>query len=196
MGYRRAARPDSAYPAGSWDVAGRGPDPASWVYRLDLYSPSGSVTRIYPAASVLHFRYAPEPERPWTSPSPLGYARATGKLAANLELRLGEEAGSRVGYVLPVPADGGTGDEDDPLADLKQDLAALSGNTALVETTSAAWGEGRGAAPQSDWKTPTAGSESARKPGGASRRFGSEHSSGVRRSAGAGVRQIRRDEPT
>ena len=76
------------------------------------------------------------------------------------------------------------------------DLAAISGNTALVETTSAAWGEGRGAAPQSDWKTPTAGSESARKPGGTSRRFGGEHSSGVRRSAGAGVRQIRRDEPS
>ena len=101
---------------------------------------------------MLHFRYAPEPERPWSSPSPLGYARATGRLAANLELRLGEESGARVGYVLPVPADGGDGSTEDPLASLKKDLAALQGNTALVETTSAGYGEGRAAAPLADWK--------------------------------------------
>ena len=138
-------------PAASWDVAG-GPDVRSWVYRLDLAAPSGAKTRIYPSASVLHFRYAPEPERPWTSPSPLGYARQTGKLAANLELRLGQEAGSRVGYLLPVPADGGDGSVDDPLASLKSDLGSLAGSVALVETTSAGYGEGRAAAPQSDWK--------------------------------------------
>ena len=138
-------------PASSWDVAG-GPDASSWQYRVDMQGPSGGATRIYPSASVLHFRYAPEPERPWSSPSPLGYARQTGKLAANLELRLGEEAGSRVGYLLAVPADGGDGSVDDPLASLKSDLGALAGSVALVETTSAGYGEGRAAAPQSDWK--------------------------------------------
>ncbi len=138
-------------PAGSWDIAGRS-DPASWQYRLDMFGPSGSETRIYPSESVLHFRYAPEPERPWSSPSPLGYARATGRLAGNLELRLGEESGARTGYLLPVPADGGDGSTEDPLASLKADLGALAGNTALVETVASAWGEGKGAAPQSDWK--------------------------------------------
>ena len=138
-------------PAGSWDIAG-GSNPKSWVYRLDLFGPSGNETRVYPAASVLHFRYASDPERPWHGISPLGYARATGKLAANLELRLGEEAGARVGYLLPVPADGGDGAVGDPLSSLKADLGALAGNTALIETTSAGFGEGRAAAPQSDWK--------------------------------------------
>ena len=138
-------------PAGSWDIAG-GSNPKSWVYRFDTFGPSGGETRVYPAASVLHFKYATDPERPWAGLSPLGYARATGRLAANLELRLGEEAGARVGYLLPVPADGGSGDADDPLASLKNDLAALQGNTALIETTSAGFGEGRAAAPQSDWK--------------------------------------------
>ena len=138
-------------PAGSWDIAG-GSNPETWVYRLDTFGPSGSETRVYPASSVLHFRYAPEPERPWSSPSPLGYARATGRLAANLELRLGEEAGAPTGSLLAVPSDGGDGSTDDPLASLKTDLGALRGSVALVETTSGGWSEGRAAAPQSDWK--------------------------------------------
>ena len=138
-------------PAASWDIAG-GSSPASWRYRLDRAGPSGTETRIYPSASVLSFLYAPEPERPWTSPSPLGYARQTGRLAANLELRLAEETNAKVGYLLPVPSDGGDGSADDPLGSLKNDLAALAGNTALIETTSAGFGEGRAAAPLADWK--------------------------------------------
>ena len=139
-------------PAASWDVAG-GADPASWFYRLDLFGPSGGETRVYPASSVCHFRFASDPERPWAGIAPLGYARATGKLAGNLELRLGEEASASVGSLLPIPSDGGDGDVDnDPLASLKADLKNLQGSTALVETTSAAWGEGRAASPLSDWQ--------------------------------------------
>ena len=52
-------------PAGSWDIAGGGASPESWGYRLDMHGPSGSETRVYPAASVLHFKYATDPERPW-----------------------------------------------------------------------------------------------------------------------------------
>ena len=137
-------------PVGSWDVAG-GPAASSWQYRLDMFGPSGNETRIYPASSVLHLKYASDPGRPWAGVSPLGYARQTGRLAANLELRLAEEAGSKVGYLLPVPSDGGDGSTEDPLASLKNDLAALAGNTALVETTAAGYGEGRAAAPLSDW---------------------------------------------
>ena len=83
---------------------------------------------------------------------PLGWARATGTLAANLETRLGEEAGGPVGHLLPVPADGGDGSEADPLASLKADLAAGRGRTMLIETTSAGYGEGRQAAPAEDWR--------------------------------------------
>ena len=91
-------------PAGSWDIAG-GSDPASWIYRLDLHGPSGGETRIYPAASDSALSNMRRTLRgPWHGISPLGYARLSGKLAANLELRLGEEAGARVGYLLPVPS--------------------------------------------------------------------------------------------
>ena len=89
---------------------------------------------------------------PWYGISPLGWARSTGTLAANLETRLGEEAGGPVGHVIPVPQDGGDGTDDDPLAQFKIDLAAARGRTILAETTAAAWGDGKAAAPQADYR--------------------------------------------
>ena len=138
-------------PAGSWDVRG-GWDPESWWYRVDLFGPSGNISRYVPAAAVVHCRYAVDPARPWWGVSPLDWARDTGTLAAHLEKRLGEEAGGAVAHVLPVPQDGGDGEGTDPLADLKADIRTARGRTVLTETTAAGWGEGRGAAPQSDWQ--------------------------------------------
>ena len=48
-------------PAGSWDVRG-GWDPSDWWYRLDLFGPSGNVTRLVPSASVVHLRYGVDPD--------------------------------------------------------------------------------------------------------------------------------------
>ena len=141
-------------PAGSWDVRG-GPDPETWWYRLDLFGASDHATRVLPAANVVHVRYAVDPARPWLGISPLGAARDTGKLAANLERRLGQEAGSPVGGLLAVPVDpGGEDDAEDAggLGALNADLRGAKGKTVLVETTAAGWGEGKGAAPLSDWK--------------------------------------------
>ena len=138
-------------PVGSWDV--RGPaDESAWWYRCDVFGPSGNETRFVPSGSVIHARYAVDASRPWFGLAPLQWARATGTLAANLETRLGEEAGGPVGHLLPVPADGGDGSDDDPTKMLKADLAAGKGRTMLVETTSAGFGEGRQAAPAEDWK--------------------------------------------
>lgn len=136
---------------GSWDVRG-GPAEESWWYRCDRFGPSGNLTELVPGAAVLHARYAVDSARPWHGISPLGWARTTGALAANLETRLGEEAGGPVGHVLPVPADGGDGEDDDPLAMFKADLAAAKGRTILAETTAAGWGEGKAAAPLSDYQ--------------------------------------------
>ena len=137
-------------PCGSWDVRG-GWREDTWLYRVDTFGPSGNDTHFVPASKVVHVRYAVDPSRPWLGISPLGWARTTGTLAANLEQRLGEEAGAPVGSVLPIPQDGGDGTEDDPLAQLKLDLAAARGRQVLTETTAAGWGEGRGSAPQADW---------------------------------------------
>ena len=138
-------------PVGSWDIAGISPSPSTWVYRCDTFGPSGNTTRIVPASGVVHCRYAFEPSRPWAGISPLGWAIATGTLAANLERVLGQESGGVVAHVLPVPQDGGDGSADDPLRALKRDVARAKGSTVLTETTADAFGEGSAAAPRSDW---------------------------------------------
>ena len=138
-------------PAGSWDVRGRF-DPVTWRYRCDLFGPSGNVTRNLPGAAVAHGRYSVDPARPWWGVSPLGWARLTGKLHANLEDAIADEASGTRGHVLPVPQGPDTGDDTDPLADLRADIASLRGKTVLAETTSAGWGEGQMAAPAADWR--------------------------------------------
>ena len=54
--------------------------------------------------------------------------------------------------LIPVPQDGGDGGDGDPLAGLKSDIKNGKGRALVVETTAAGWGEGKAAAPQSDWK--------------------------------------------
>ena len=138
-------------PAGSWDVRGR-PDPDTWHYRCDTFGPSGNVTRNLPGAAVIHGRYSVDPARPWWGVSPLGWARLTGKLHANLEDAIADEAGGTRGHILPVPQGPATDDDTDPLADLRADIASLRGKTVLAETVAAAWGEGTLAAPVADWR--------------------------------------------
>ena len=137
-------------PCGSWDVRGDD-DPETWLVRGDLFGPSGNRTVFRPHAAFIHARYAVDPARPWYGIGPLGWARHTGTLAANLENKLGQEAGGPVGHVIPVPTDGGDGGEDDALAMLKRDVAAARGRTILTETTAAGYGEGKSAAPARDW---------------------------------------------
>lgn len=142
-------------PAGTWDVRG-GWSENDWTYRVDLFGASEHTTELLPSAGVVHPRYAVDPARPWLGVAPLKWARLTGTLAANLETRLGEEAGASVGSFVPIPDqhDGGDGDEDtDPLAQLKADIRAAKGRQLLIETTSAGWGTGQGSAPQRDWQS-------------------------------------------
>ena len=69
-------------PADHYDIDG-GPHPDSWVYRVTVGGPSGTMTwPAIPASSVLHIRYAVEPSRPWRGNSPLQVAALAGKLSA------------------------------------------------------------------------------------------------------------------
>ena len=77
-------------PVSLWEVHGSD-DPASWTYRCTVSGPD--VTRLVtlPAASVLHFRYAPHPSRPWAGRSPVALARDTAQAAGRLEKATSEE---------------------------------------------------------------------------------------------------------
>ena len=139
-------------PCGFAYAHGDGPEEESWTYNVTLYGPTDSRHEWVPSASMLHTRYSVDGSRPWFGQGPLHWAHRTGSLAGVLETRLSEEAGGPVGHILAVPADGGDGSDDDPLAVLKSDLANAKGRTVLAETTAAGWGEGKTAAPQVDLK--------------------------------------------
>ena len=134
-------------PAAAWDVTGAA-DSTTWRYRCDLAGPSGSTNISRPAEGVIHCRYSTDPARPWVGVGPLDRARLSGRLSAELEAALGDEASGTRGYVLPIPSDG----QDSSVADLRRDIGSLGGKTALVETAMAGWGDGRMAAPRGDYQ--------------------------------------------
>ena len=110
-----------------------------------------------PHSQVIHARYAVDPARPWLGLGPLAWARHTASLAANLELRLSQEAGGPSGYVLPMPEpDTPEGDDDDPTTDpltqIARAIGSLSGSTKLVPSTSGGWGGDMSDRPRQDWQ--------------------------------------------
>ena len=138
-------------PASSWHWEGNH-DPESWTVRATVYGPSTSTTWNLPAAGVVFVRWGGTPGQPYVGTGPLSWAHTTARLQSETERSLADEAGGPLAQLLAVPQDGGDGGGDDPLAGLKLDIAAARGKALLVETTSSGWGEGRAAAPQSDWK--------------------------------------------
>ena len=128
------------------------PNELDWVYQSSVYTPSGNRTQWVLGAAMLHCRHSVDPARPWVGIPAWRWASSAGSLAAYTEKRLAEEASGAVGRVIPLPpAMAGPGDED-KLAAFKADFANLRGKATLVPTTADGGGEGRGAAPQRDWR--------------------------------------------
>ena len=138
-------------PAASWDVNG-GPDPRTWWYRADVFAPNAVNTLHLPRAAVVHAQWATNSEEPWRGRAPWSFANLSAAMLAALERRLGQEADMPTGALLPVPADGGDGTDNDPLKALKTALGKLEGEYALIETTASGWGQGMSEAPRQDWK--------------------------------------------
>ena len=137
--------------ASHWALTG-GSNPSSWRYRLELAGPSGSESIFMPSEGVLHFSWGHDPDRPWAATSPMGFSASSAASAAGLEQRLSEELSGPVANILPIPADGGDGSDDDPLASLKNDIANARGSALLIETVRGGYGEGQAAAPAQDWQ--------------------------------------------
>ena len=84
-------------PAESHDVSG-GPFPEEWEYTVTLGGPSKTMTHEFvPAASVLHFRYAADPARPWRGNGPVEVAALAGRMSAETVRALAGESSGPVG---------------------------------------------------------------------------------------------------
>ena len=138
-------------PAASWHFEGNH-DPASWTVRVTAYGPSTSTTWNLPASSVIFVRWGGTPGLPYVGTSPTSWAASSARLHSEAERSLADESAGPLAQVVTVPSDGGDGSDDDPLKNLKADIKAARGRALLVETTGAAWGEGRANAPQRDWQ--------------------------------------------
>ena len=122
-------------PAASHDVDG-GPDPSTWQYRLTISGPERTHTYSrQPAASVLHFTYGRDPERPWRGYGPLQVAQLAGRLSAETAAALADEASGPRGAFLPTPAPGA----DSSVGNMKGDIRTAKGDLLMVQ--SGDWGE-------------------------------------------------------
>lgn len=102
---------------------------------------------IQPGMRQLHLRYSTDVHS-GRGIGPLGRASSLVSLVNTLENSLAKEAGSLVGYILPIPTDG----QDASVAQLRRDLQALDGKIALVETAAGGWDAGRAAAPRREYE--------------------------------------------
>ena len=138
-------------PASSWHWEGTH-DPATWTVRATAYGPSTSTTWNLPASGVVFVRWGGTPGEPYVGTGPLAWAHTTARLQSETERSLADEAGGPLAQLLAIPQDGGDDGDGDPLAMLKADIRQARGKALLLETSAAAWGEGRTAAPQRDWQ--------------------------------------------
>ena len=138
-------------PASSWHWEGSH-DPDSWTVRATCYGPSTSTTWNLPASGVVFVKWGSTPGQPYVGTGPLKWASTTARLGSEVERSIADEAAGPLAQLLAVPQDGGDDGDDDSLKMLRADISAARGKAMLVETTAAAWGDGRTAAPQQDWK--------------------------------------------
>ena len=139
------------FPASTWYWEG-GANPRDWTCTATTYGPSDSETWRVPFDSVVFATWGSPTARPYHGLGPGSWARDTARLMSNAERSLADEAGGPVAQLLPIPQDGGDGEDTDPLAGLKATIKDAKGNALLVETTAAGWQEGKAAAPLGDWK--------------------------------------------
>ena len=132
--------------ASSWNISG-GPDPRSWLYDVSLSGPTGTHTRVVPAAGVVHVRYLPDNRIPWRGVAPWKRAPTLSKLAAEVESALVREARLPTKMIIPMPQGGGI-----DVGTLRNDMQNNAYQTVFPTTTAAGFGAGRSSAPLTDWK--------------------------------------------
>ena len=134
-------------PAGTWNVTGSA---ASWRYQVSLAGPSSTATRELAASSILHFRYAVDPARPWHGLGPIQFASIAGRLNAETDNTLASESGGPMANLLRIPVDG----QDPTVTALREDIAKAKGKALTVESTTGDWNDPKGgrSAVRFDWR--------------------------------------------
>ena len=141
--------------ARQWQIIRGGVDESSWVYELEIPSPSAPTTKRQKSVGVLHIRINTDSLQPWLGTSPLLSAGISAELLARLESKTSDELRAPVGSVLPLPESV----SPENVTHLQTDLASLKGDIALVETQSNAHGMGRQSAPQIEWQPKRLGAQ-------------------------------------
>ena len=141
-------------PAAFWnfDNVQAGESEASWMARVTTYGPSTSQTRLLGRERLIFARWGTSPGTRYRGQGPTSWAHLTARLQGEAERSLADEAGGPIAQLIPIPMDGGDGEDGDFLAAMKQQIANARGKALTVETTASGWDEGKAAAPQSDWK--------------------------------------------
>ncbi len=128
-------------PAQSHDIDGS-PDPATWIYRVNLGGPERTLTRTRQRQdAIVHIAYAKDPERPWRGVGPLQAAQLAGRLSAETVAALADEASGPRGAFLPVPIQG----TDDTLQGFRNTVRTARGDLLAV--------------PGGDWNAGASGGE-------------------------------------
>ena len=99
-----------------------------------------------PPGRVLHARWKQDPTT-GRGTGPLGTARTLRAMTQKLEASMSSELNAEVGYLLPLPTDGGSSVIDE----FRKQLANLRGKIAVVETTRGGWGDGPSQAPRREY---------------------------------------------
>lgn len=129
----------------------------TWTARVTTYGPSSSQTRLLGRDRLVFVRWGTSPGTRYRGQGPTSWAHLTARLSGEVEKSLGDEAAGPLAQILPMPASDDSDDTDDDetdetLALLRADIAGARGKVILPETTAAAWGDGKSAAPMYDWK--------------------------------------------
>ena len=157
------------YPVGQWHWhQGSGADPLTWTVRATEFGPSSTRAWTLPATGVLWIPWGVSASIPWTGKGALDWAALSARVNAAAERSLGHELSGPVGQLIAIPesgaAEGENVDDDgkpvtNPADALAADIAGARGRAVLLETTQDGYGEGRGEAPQRDWKPARLGPE-------------------------------------
>ncbi|MDE0679589.1 MAG: hypothetical protein OXI11_05140 [Gammaproteobacteria bacterium] len=116
--------------------------PGRTITRYNLNMTDGRVIQA-DASRVLHVRWNVNIHN-GRGLGPLMQARALRTMMQRLEESMSDELSAAVGYLLPIPDDG----QSENVQALRDQIAALKGKIAVIETARAGWGQGPAQGPR------------------------------------------------